>query len=110
MAWHNITIDVTTNNNYNILMRFEWDEDKRLANIRKHNIDFIDVPEIFEGDTITMEDTRQDYGETRFITIGILKERVIVVVYTERGETTRIISARKATKYEQINYLKKIID
>jgi len=91
-------------------MRFEWDEDKRLANIRKHNIDFIDVPEIFEGDTITMEDTRQDYGETRFITIGILKERVIVVVYTERGETTRIISARKATKYEQINYLKKIID
>ena len=91
-------------------MRYEWDEDKRLANIRKHNIDFMDVPEIYAGDTITMEDTRQDYGETRFVAIGILKGRVIVVVYTERGDTTRIISARKATQYEQINYFKKIFD
>jgi uncharacterized protein len=91
-------------------MNFEWDEAKRLANLHKHGIDFLDVPEVFDNDIVIIEDTRFDYGETRFILTGILKGRVIVVAYTERGDTTRFISARKATQYEQINYFKQIAD
>jgi hypothetical protein len=89
-------------------MQFEWDEDKRLANVRKHGIDFLDVASVFEGDTVTIEDDRFDYGEQRFITLGLLKGRVVVIVHTERGGVTRIISVRKATKYEEISYFEQI--
>ncbi len=89
---------------------FDWDEDKRLANVKKHVIDFQDAVAIFDGYTVTVEDDRFDYGEQRFITLGLLKGRVIAVVHTERGDLTRIISARKATKYERITYFKQIAD
>jgi uncharacterized DUF497 family protein len=91
-------------------MEFEWDENKRLANIQKHGIDFIDAAKVFEGDTLTVEDERFGYGEQRFITLGLLKGRVITVVHTERGDVTRIISARKATKYEEITYFEQFAD
>jgi uncharacterized protein len=91
-------------------MEFEWDENKRLANIQKHGIDFIDAAKVFEGDTITVEDERVGYGEQRFITLGLLKGIVIAVVHTERGDVTRIISARKATKYEAITYFEQFAD
>jgi uncharacterized DUF497 family protein len=91
-------------------VKFEWDEDKRLTNIQKHGIDFVDNPQIFDDDTIIYEDTRFDYGETRLIATGMLKGRVIVLAYTERGEPIRIISARKATKYEKNNYFQQIAD
>jgi uncharacterized DUF497 family protein len=89
-------------------MEFEWDEAKRLANIRRHGIDFIDVTAVFDGDTVTVEDDRYDYGEQRFVTFGLLQGRVIAVVHTERGERTRIISARKATNYEQRTYFEQL--
>jgi uncharacterized DUF497 family protein len=89
-------------------MTYEWDEQKRLANVKKHGIDFIDVPEVFDGDVVIIPDERFDYGETRFLLIGILKSQVVVVAYTERGENIRIISARKATKNEQIYYFQQI--
>lgn len=85
-------------------MEFEWDEAKRLANIRKHGIDFIDALSVFNGDTVTVEDDRYDYGEQRFVTFGLLQGRVIAIVHTERSNRTRIISARKATNYEQRTY------
>lgn len=91
-------------------MEFEWDENKRLANIRKHGIDFIDVEVVFEGDTVTVEDDRFDYKEQRFITLGLLEARVIVIVHTERDNLIRIISARKATKNEEIRYFQQIAD
>jgi uncharacterized DUF497 family protein len=91
-------------------VNYEWDKAKRLSNIRKHGIDFVDIPEVFDGGTVIIEDTRFDYGEPRFIVIGILNGRVVVVAYTERQDTIRIISARKATVYEQINFFKKIVD
>ena len=87
---------------------FEWDEDKRLANIRKHGIDFADVAALFEGNTVTIEDDRFDYGERRFVTLGLLKGRVVVVVHTERDGVTRIISIRKATRYEEISYFEQV--
>jgi uncharacterized DUF497 family protein len=89
-------------------MCYEWDEQKRLINIKKHGVDFIDIPELFDGDIVIIPDERFDYSETRSIVIGILKNQVIVVAYTERGDNIRIISARKATKNEQIYYFQQI--
>lgn len=89
-------------------MSYEWDEQKRKINISKHGIDFVDVPELFDGDIVIIPDERFNYGETRFIAIGILQNHVVVVAYTERNNNIRIISARKATKNEQIYYFQQI--
>ena len=59
---------------------------------------------IFEGATITIEDDRRDYGEIRFITVGFLEGRMVVVVWTPRGAARRIISLRKANDREQALY------
>jgi uncharacterized DUF497 family protein len=89
-------------------MEFEWDENKRLVNIRKHGIDFIDIPVVFERDTLTVEDDRFAYGEQRFVTFGLLRDMVVAVVHTERNNTIRIISARRATRYEERAYFEQI--
>ena len=91
-------------------MNYEWDGTKRQINIKKHGIDFINVPMIFDGYTLTIEDDRYDYGETRFVTFGILEGRVVAVVHTENEESIRIISIRKATKYEEKTYFSQIQD
>lgn len=91
-------------------MEFAWDEAKRLINIGKHGIDFIDVPAVFDGYTVTVEDDRYSYGEQRFVTFGLLQGQVIAVVYSERDNCIRVISARKATKYEQRTYFQAISD
>ncbi len=65
-------------------MQFTYDENKRLVNLRKHGIDFTDVPSIFEGDTVVVEDDRYNYDEQRFISFGLLQGRVIPVVHTEK--------------------------
>ncbi len=91
-------------------MEFEWDEDKRLANIKNHGIDFVDVSEVFDGDIFTVEDDRYSYGEQRFVTFGLLKGSVVAVVNTDRGEFIRIISVRKATKNEYRSYFQAIAD
>jgi uncharacterized protein len=89
-------------------LQFQWDENKRLNNIRKHGIDFVDLLTIFENDNVIIEDDRFNYNEQRFIALGLLQEWVIVIVYTERKNIIRIISARKATKYEQRTYFEQI--
>ena len=82
-------------------MKFKWDEEKNTENIRKHGLDFADAWQIFDALMLTALDTREDYGEDRFIGLGFLKNFVVVVVYTESDEgTTRIISLRKALKHE----------
>jgi uncharacterized protein len=85
-------------------MELEWDEAKREANFRRHKIDFADLAEVFEGDVVIIEDDRYDYGETRLIAFGLYMGRVVAIVYTERDDVTRIISARKATKNEEREY------
>jgi uncharacterized DUF497 family protein len=89
-------------------MRFEWDENKRLANIRKHGFDFADVSSIFNSDTVTVEDDRYNYGEQRFMTLALLQGRIIAVVHTENDDLVRIISVRKASKYEQQIYFEQV--
>lgn len=73
-------------------MRFEWDEPKRKANLRKHGIDFVAAEKLFADYTVTVEDDRFEYGEERFITFGILDGEVVAVAHTERGNL--ILSSR----------------
>ena len=90
-------------------MKVVWDTDKAASNVKKHGIRFPDA-EIVLCDPygITLEDERAE-GEQRQVTIGSdALERVLVVVYTMRGEDLRIISARKATKRERNAYEKGI--
>lgn len=83
-------------------MKFEWDEDKNQENISKHGLDFADAWEVFEAPMQTALDTRAGYGEDRWTGIGFLANRIVVVVFTERGEDDiRIISLRKALKHER---------
>ena len=86
-------------------MKYEWDEVKNRLNIRNHGIDFMDVPSMFQHPMVMFLDQRKDYGEERWLGIGILKTILAVVVFAEpNDETTRIISARKATKHEEQIY------
>lgn len=87
---------------------FAWDEAKRRANLRKHGIDFVDAPKIFQGLTFTAEDDREVYGERRFLTLGLLEDQVVSVAHTERRDEIRIISIRKATKHEVRFYFSQI--
>jgi uncharacterized protein len=87
---------------------FVWDEAKRLANLKKHGIDFADAQKILRGLTFTAEDDREAYGEPRFLTLGLLEDQVVSVTHTERREEIRIISIRKATKHETRFYFSQI--
>jgi hypothetical protein len=82
-------------------MRVEWDEEKRLANLEKHGLDFADAKLVFSGPTYEVADDREDYGEPRMFALGILKGQVVAMVYTPREiDLYRIISLRLATKKE----------
>lgn len=86
-------------------MHFEWDEKKNEINIRQHGIDFADVVDIFNYPMLVELDDRKNYGEERWTGIGLLQNRIAVVVYTERYQSTiRIISARKANSHEHRRY------
>jgi len=93
-------------------MNFDWDEAKRLENIWKHGIDFVDIPEVFDGPMLVHVDTRHEYGEDRWVGMGFLRSIVAVVVYVEweDNDTIRIISARKATRNENNNFQKRLAD
>ncbi len=83
-------------------MDFERDEKKNKENIRRHGFDFADAWEIFEAPMQTALDLREDYSEDRWGGIGFLGNRIVVVIFTYRGEKAiRIISLRKALKHER---------
>ena len=85
-------------------MVFEWDEEKNKTNLKKHGIDFETAAFVFcDNDRLEYYDEEHSTLEDRFITIGEIKEVliVLVVVYTERKEAIRIISARKANNRER---------
>jgi len=83
---------------------FEWDELKAKENKSKHGISFADTFAVFEDpNAVTLEDFRRD--EQRYVTIGMdALGRILVVVYTWREDNIRIISARKAVRYEVRQY------
>ncbi len=89
-------------------MAYDWDEEKNVSNRKTHGLDFADAERVFDGLVLTVEDNRQNYGEHRFNSLGLLEGRVVHITYTSRGEVTRIISMRKATKNEQKIYFKEV--
>jgi len=85
-------------------MKLEFNANKRAETLKHRGLDFADSVVVFAGPTLTVEDTRQDYGETRHITIGYLETRMVVLVWSQRGDAKRIISMRKANDREQQLY------
>jgi hypothetical protein len=88
-------------------MLFEWDPNKAKINIQKHGISFEEATTVF-GDyrSITIDDPIHSGHEKRFVTIGLssIKNRLVIVVHTDRGERIRIISARPASRKEIMRY------
>ena len=86
-------------------MKFEWDENKKESNIEKRGIDFEDASEFFDSPMLIALDTRQNYGEDRWIGLGLLEYHAVVVVYTYRdSDVIRVISMRKALQHERFQY------
>lgn len=92
---------------YNSAVEYEWDEEKAVANLRKHCVDFADAALVLEDELAsTMRDLYSE-REERFVTLGRDPGgRLLVVVYTWRGERARLISAREATSKERRDYEK----
>jgi uncharacterized DUF497 family protein len=82
-------------------MQITFDSAKREKTLAERGVDFADADQVFAGRHFTAEDDRLDYGEVRFITVGLLHGRMIVMVWTPRGAARRIISMRKANEREQ---------
>lgn len=84
-------------------MEFEWDEAKRLINVEKHGIDFCELTEFWEGDLINPAAVREAGDELRLLALGVSRgdDRIIAVVYTVRSGAIRLISARRASRYER---------
>jgi len=81
-----------------------WDENKRLTNLARHGVDFRDLEALDWARAVIFEDRRKDYGETRLIAMAPIGARLHVVVYVERSQEVRIISARKANSREVAFY------
>lgn len=88
-------------------MKITFDQAKRDATLADRGIAFEDAATVFAGDTFTVEDARRAYGETRFQTIGFLAGRMVMVVWTPRGEARHVISMRKCNDREQATYQKR---
>lgn len=84
---------------------FEWDHSKAIENRRAHRVSFEEAT-LAVSDPFAIEwlDTREDYGEERVVLVSMSQGQLLTVVYTERDERVRIISARKATRHEQDDY------
>ena len=85
-------------------MPFEWDEDKRQRNLRKHGIDFVDVKEVWSRYHVELPSNQTVDGERRWLAVGELSGRIITVVFTWRREARRLISARNARQEEKKSY------
>jgi uncharacterized protein len=85
-------------------MELEWDEAKNQHNIAKHGIDFADAHRIFASPMVVRSDDRHEYGEQRWIALGNLDGIIVVLVFTRRGNKTRMISIRKGNKHERQIY------
>ena len=85
-------------------MKITFDESKRRQTLIERKVDFEDAAEVFAGRTLTVKDDRFDYGESRFQTIGFLARRMVMVVWTPRGDARHVISMRKCNDREQARY------
>ena len=82
-----------------------YTEEKNIINIAKHGLDLSIAQDVLAGITVTLEDSREAYGEARYQTLGVYRGVVVMlVVHTPRLDTDHIISVRRATKHEQRYY------
>jgi len=91
-----------------ITMEITFDPSKRDETFKARGLAFEDAASIFEGHTVDMVDSRTDYQEERIITVGMLDDRMIVLVWTQRGHARRIISMRKANEREQEKFAERL--
>ena len=89
-------------------MEISYDPAKRATTLEERGLDFVDAPEVFSGPVFELADDRFDYGEERYITIGMLRGRMVVLVWTPRGAARHIISMRKANDREQARFQARI--
>ena len=85
-------------------MLLEFDPDKRDRTLAERGLDFAHAWKVFASRHFTAEDIREDYSEPRYITVGMLDDRMVVMVWTPRGETRRTTSMRKAHEQEKARY------
>jgi uncharacterized protein len=87
-------------------VNFEWDTQKAALNLRKHGVSFEDAASVFADPlSVTYYDPDHSEAESRFITVGMSRSvRILIVAHTDRGESTRIISARPTTRRERKQY------
>lgn len=89
-------------------MRITYDPLKRKRTLAERGLDFEDAEKVFEGTTFDLEDDRQSYGEVRFLTFGKLNDRMVVLVWTPRGNARHIISMRKCNDREQRKFFARL--
>ena len=85
-------------------MKITFDPAKREWTLRERGLDFAEAAEVFAGVKLERPDTRRDYGELRMVTIGYLRERMVVVCWTPRGDARHVFSMRKANEREKAKY------
>ena len=88
-------------------MKITFDPAKRQAALDDRGLNFADAAFVFADQTITVEDRRRDYGETRYQTVGFLAGRMVMVVWTPRGEARHVMSMRKCNAREKAIYQKR---
>ena len=89
-------------------MKITFDPGKREATLATRGLDFADAETVFAGQHFTVADRRADYGERRFQTIGYLSDRMVMVVWTARGDDCRVISMRKCNDRERKAYRQRL--
>lgn len=88
-------------------MKITFDPAKRAATLAERGLDFEDADEVFQGDTLDSPDDRRDYGELRMLTVGHLRGRMVIVIWTPRGSARHVISMRKANAREKARFGKR---
>ncbi|MGI8896008.1 MAG: BrnT family toxin [Casimicrobiaceae bacterium] len=90
-------------------MRYTYDPKKLTANLKKHGLHFKDAAQVIESErAVTFEDRRFDYGEQRFVTLGMLRGVLVVIITAETDEEIRVISMRRAERNEEEIYYRNI--
>ena len=88
-------------------LEFDWHDAKAAANLGAHGVSFEFATTVFKDPfAIERVDDRKDYGEERFVIVGMAQEHILLVVFAERGDRIRLISARRATQYKQDDYFR----
>jgi uncharacterized protein len=89
-------------------MKITFDPVKRANTLRDRSLDFADAEEVFAGKALNIPDLRRDYGEPRIITVGLLRGRMVIVVWTPRGNGRHVFSMRKANDREKARFGKRL--